>query len=159
MIVEEQEIPSLGDDKRAYKLVNIEKYQPSAGVSQKLNSSLKVGTGMNIADLYAIVKTFDKYLVAGKKVNPALRNKDGTPKVFYHGTDAEFTAFDPARFNTREESGGKARRDMFAQAALDEIRKGTEKSPRSGAGIFYAVSHSRFSKRSQQGSSFGVGAA
>lgn len=116
-------------------------------------------TNYIVADLYDYVKTYDKEFNPGKDVNPALLNKDGTPMVFYHGTDAEFTAFDPARFNTRESRGGKARRDMFAQAALDEIRKGTEKSPRSGAGIFDAVSHSRFSKRSQQGSSFGVGAA
>lgn len=29
-----------------------------------------------------------------KPVNPNLHNEDGTPKVFYHETDAEFTVFD-----------------------------------------------------------------
>ena len=81
-------------------------YRPSTVVSPKLNSLLKVGTDIRVADLYAIVKTFDKYFVAGKDVNPALLNEDGTPKVFYHGTDTRFDAFDPAQLSPREGDGG-----------------------------------------------------
>ena len=36
----------------------------------------------------------------------ATYNDDGTPKVFYHGTDAELTAFDPAQIAERDENTG-----------------------------------------------------
>ena len=60
MIVEEQVLPVKGTIRRAYKLVDIEKYRPSAVVSPKLNSSLKAGTDINISQLFDFVKTFDE---------------------------------------------------------------------------------------------------
>ena len=47
----------------------------------------------SISDLFKLVKTYDKEFHP-KEVNSALLNEDGTPKVVYHGTDAEFTAFE-----------------------------------------------------------------
>ena len=44
-----------------------------------------------ISDLFELVKTYDKEFHP-KEVNSALLNEDGTPRVVYHGTDAEFTA-------------------------------------------------------------------
>lgn len=49
---------------------------------------------LSISDLYSFVKTYDKNFYAGKEVHPALLNEDGTPKIFYHGTNNEFTEFD-----------------------------------------------------------------
>ena len=39
----------------------------------------------NISQLYDYVKRFDTEFAAGKPVHRSLRNKNGTPKVFYHG--------------------------------------------------------------------------
>ena len=50
-----------------------------------------------IADLYSFVKKYggDRFNVnPHDSIDPALLNKDGTPKVFYHGTASDFWAFD-----------------------------------------------------------------
>ncbi len=56
-----------------------------------------------ISDLHDFVKQYDKDFHP-KTVNPLLLNEDGTPKVFYHGTDQQFTVFDPAEMQDREGS-------------------------------------------------------
>ena len=43
----------------------------------------------SISDLFKIVKQHDKNFHP-KPVNQALLNEDGTPKVLYHGTNAEY---------------------------------------------------------------------
>lgn len=90
-----EEILNPGKDtiRRAYKLIDIEKYQPSAGVSPKLNSSQTTGIIKSIADLYQFVNTYDKNFKANP-ANEALLNKNGTPKVLYHQTSEDFEAFD-----------------------------------------------------------------
>ena len=50
-----------------------------------------VGT---VADLYKVVKGHDNNFVSGKEVKRAFVNEDGTPKIVYHGTFENFTAFD-----------------------------------------------------------------
>ncbi len=86
--------------RRAYNLNNIE-ISPVA-VSQVLSpASTTSDSGgklhaVSISDLFGLVKTFDKEF-RYNSVNPALLNEDGTPKVVYHGTDAEFEAFDPTK--------------------------------------------------------------
>ncbi len=74
--------------------------------TEKSASGLVPDTGseISISNLYDLVKQFDKDFTPAKSVNPALLNEDGTPKVFYHGTDAEFTAFDPGETAAREGS-------------------------------------------------------
>ncbi len=57
----------------------------------------------SIADLHGLVKIYDEKF-SPKSVSPALLNEDGTPKVFYHGTDAKFTVFDPSEMQEREGS-------------------------------------------------------
>lgn len=47
----------------------------------------------SISDLFNFVKSYDKEF-SPKPVNPVLLNEDGTPKVFYHGTRANFTTFE-----------------------------------------------------------------
>ena len=49
---------------------------------------------ISIAYLFDIVKDLDKDFCYNS-VNPAMLNEDGTPKILYHGTDAEFESFDP----------------------------------------------------------------
>lgn len=50
-------------------------------------------TTYSISDLFAFVKQYDAEF-SPKPVNEAFLNEDGTPKVFYHGTDAEWTTYD-----------------------------------------------------------------
>lgn len=47
-----------------------------------------------VADLYEFVKAYDKDFTSAPTVNVAMLNEDGTPKILYHGTDADFTVFD-----------------------------------------------------------------
>ena len=82
--------------RRAYNVNNIE-ISPVA-VSQLFRAAVTTGDGgevistYSIADLFALVKQYDKEFKP-KTVNPLLLNKDGTPKVFYHGTRSQFTEF------------------------------------------------------------------
>lgn len=83
------------DNFRAYKLLNIEKKQSGVMGSQKPVSPTTQTTSVkNIADLYALVKQKDSEFKPDRAVDPIFLNDDGTPKVFYHGTDEDFTAFD-----------------------------------------------------------------
>lgn len=95
LYVEEMNNPNEADSsKRAYQLQDIEKYQPQNGSSQKTVSSISSATGNinTVADLVNYVKMRD----ASFSPKPAsqITNADGTPKVMYHGSPAQFTIFD-----------------------------------------------------------------
>jgi hypothetical protein len=94
LFVEEMNNPNSSDtNKRAYQLQNIEKYRATEKSSQKTASSISsvAGTVHTVADLFAYVKSQDSRFAP----NPPSKvvNADGTPKVVYHGTNAEFTVF------------------------------------------------------------------
>ena len=94
LFVEEMNNPNSSDtNKRAYQLQNIEKYRATEKSSQKTASSISsaAGTVHTVADLFAYVKSQDSHFAP----NPPSKvvNADGTPKVVYHGTNAEFTVF------------------------------------------------------------------
>lgn len=94
LYVEEMNDPNdANTTKRAYQLQNIEKYRPTGKSSQKTVSSISpaVGSKITVADLFKYVKRLDKNF----STNPSSKivNADGTPKVVYHGTDGQFTAF------------------------------------------------------------------
>ena len=94
LFVEEMNNPNSSDtNKRAYQLQNIEKYRAAEKSSQKTASSISsaAGTVHTVADLFAYVKSQDSRFAP----NPPSKvvNADGTPKVVYHGTNAEFTVF------------------------------------------------------------------
>lgn len=94
LFVEEMNNPNSSDtNKRAYQLQNIEKYRAAEKSSQKTASSISsaAGTVHTVADLFAYVKSQDSHFAP----NPPSKvvNADGTPKVVYHGTNAEFTVF------------------------------------------------------------------
>ena len=59
-------------------------------------------TNYNISDLYSLVKRYDKDFKPGKPINPALLNKDGSPKIVYHYTNANFTEFDLSKKGTNQ---------------------------------------------------------
>jgi hypothetical protein len=93
LYIEEMNDPnSTNTTKRCYQLQNIEKYRPAGKSSQNTDSSISPAADkITIADLFAYVKNKDN----GFKPNLASKvvNADGTPKVVYHGTNAEFNAF------------------------------------------------------------------
>lgn len=87
-----------GISRRAYNLKSI-KIEPTGGLLGEANTSSPtepmsgVDSNMSIADLFALVKANDKDF----HYNPANRNMlnaNGTPKVVYHGTTADFTTFE-----------------------------------------------------------------
>lgn len=83
--------------RRAYNVENIEispvavsqVYKPAGTTS---DNGEKLST-ISISDLFDIVKQFDDEFTSAPEVNPLLLNKDGTPKVFYHGTADVITEF------------------------------------------------------------------
>ena len=97
LYVEEMNDPNAkSTSKRAYQLQNIEKQQLNAkGSGISPSPVISTATIHNVADLYAVVKQHDKNLYP----NPAsaIVNSDGTPKIMYHGSRAQFTAFDRSK--------------------------------------------------------------
>ena len=90
------------NDKRFHNLKYIEKVADSIGsltpdTSLDAESTNDASTTIySVSDLYGYVKRFDSDFNVNPhdNVSSALLNEDGTPKVFYHGTNAEFWAFD-----------------------------------------------------------------
>lgn len=85
-----------GTNKRAYILQNIEKAFAVSGMVQGNAPSHGTSTtnAVNtVADLFALVKHMDGDFTPSDA--STVVNEDGTPKVMYHGTDGEFTIFDP----------------------------------------------------------------
>ena len=81
---------------RAYQLKDIEKVAnaPSGVLSFAGGLTGEAdATTYSISDLYSLVKTYDKDFTPAHDVSPELLNEDGTPKVMYHGTGANFTVF------------------------------------------------------------------
>lgn len=81
-----------GVSRRAYNLKNI-KIESADGRLEKISTSpmSDADSTISISDLYALVKGYDKDF----KSQPSSKvvNTDGTPKVVYHGTTANFTEF------------------------------------------------------------------
>ena len=94
--VEEYYNETISDiSRRAYNLSAI-KIEPVGGQLGMNSSSSRPDTSsmISISDLYGFVKQFDKDFSTAHEVNEHLLNKDGTPKVFYHGTNTDFSIFD-----------------------------------------------------------------
>ena len=82
---------------RAYILQNIKEEALSTNYHfSKAVSVDKTSSTYKIADLVSLVKSFDNEYSA-KVVNKAFLNEDGTPKIFYHSTNADFTQFKAGR--------------------------------------------------------------
>lgn len=91
--------PKHPNDMRFHNLKYIEKVANDIGSlthkrSYGAESTSDASTTMySIADLYGFVKQFDKEFTPAPEVSEYVLNEDGTPKVFYHGTNADFTVF------------------------------------------------------------------
>lgn len=100
----EEALSNNGDDvfKRAYELKDIQKIAnlPKSVLAQMGGLTQGKSATVSIADLFAFVKQYDVEF-SPKSVNPAFLNEDGTPKVFYHGTNAEFYIFQKGNKRTR----------------------------------------------------------
>lgn len=91
---------------RAYSLQNIEKaFVAHGGVQGKSPSSRSNATNAicTVADLFAAVKRMDPDF----QPNPVsgIVNKDGTPRVMYHGSPAQFTIFDKKKARSSGQYG------------------------------------------------------
>ena len=125
LYVEEMNNPnSASTGKRAYELQNIEYQQPGVKGSGVTPSLITQAADIRtIADLYAAVKAQDRKFSAGRAVDPVLLNEDGTPKVFYHGTGASFTAFDIGQAAAAEGSFFFAENPEAAAAYGNDVMK------------------------------------
>lgn len=107
LTVEEMYNPNNQDSgMRAYALHNIEKAFAVRGRVQGNSPSSGTNTTnaiRTVADLFAAVKRMD----ADFKPNPVsgITNKDGTPKVMYHGSPAQFTIFDKKKAKSSGQYG------------------------------------------------------
>lgn len=86
------------NERRFHNLKYIEKVATVGGrtAGQSLpgvSTNDDIATTYTVADILSLVKTYDKDFTAAHDVAPELLNEDGTPKVFYHGTGANFTVF------------------------------------------------------------------
>ena len=85
--------------KRAYNIQRIElsevsRAQYSQLIEENRGKFAYTSDALSVAQLFNLVKTYDTEFEP-TPVNAALINEaDGTPKVFYHGTNAQFTEFD-----------------------------------------------------------------
>lgn len=89
--------------RKAYNLKAI-KIEPAGGQFRINNSSSSVPVTdsiYSISDLYEFVKTYDKDFSPAPTVSKVVLNEDGTPKVFYHGTNTKFTIFESGHKRTR----------------------------------------------------------
>jgi hypothetical protein len=92
---------------RAYNLKYIEMI---AGIDRGVYSSeggltdSHPATDFSVADLFALVKRFDKDFAP----NPASKvvDEDGRPMVVYHGTDSDFTVFDRSKSRSKMDIQG-----------------------------------------------------
>ena len=96
---------------RKFYLTKIEKASNAMGIVSKRDSTPRSDATtsdatVSIAEIFEFVKRNHKDFESDSEipvyfspnpVNPALLNEDGTPKVLYHGTDEDFTAFDYAK--------------------------------------------------------------
>lgn len=90
--------------KRGYQLKDIKKVADIPNGVHSANGGLTEDTSTttySISDLYDFVKTFDKDFTPAPTVSKVVLNEDGTPKVFYHGTNAKFTTFESGHKRTR----------------------------------------------------------
>ena len=96
MAVDESYSPGQDEtNKKFYHVRSIEiETAPTVGIGESHTPIIAdTVSDISISDLFAFVKAFDKEF-SPKPVNELLLNDDGTPKVFYHGTNqGDFTEF------------------------------------------------------------------
>ena len=79
---------------RQIKMSNLQRAQFSQMLVENRGDYALQYDALTVAQLYDFVKTYDKDFVSGREISPLMLNADGTPKVFYHGSPADFRAFD-----------------------------------------------------------------
>ena len=85
-------------ERRAYNLQRIKMSALSRAEYNQIKSayldiSASSADAVSVADLHSFVKLYDKKFKP-KDINQDFINEDGTPKIFYHGTDAVWTEYD-----------------------------------------------------------------
>ncbi len=82
--------------RRDYDFKKIETFNDADRFGEKDSTPLYASKNVsikNVSDLFSLVKQYDTEFNP-KPVSPMVLNKDGTPKVFYHGTRNQFTIFE-----------------------------------------------------------------
>ena len=107
-----------GELMRDYILQNVE--EESISKRNRLSRPNHLGTNssvIRIADLFALVKQYDKNFSPAPEISPEaakyLLNDDGTPKVFYHGSPNDFTVFERTKVGSSNDPGAYGRGFYF----------------------------------------------
>ena len=114
------------DNKKFHNLRYIQKIADNVGgrtfeKTRSGGSTNDISATYSISDLFHLVKQYDSEFKP-KTVNEVLINKaDGKPKVFYHGTNENFTEFGPDEFAPSEGSFFFAENREDASAHGDNI--------------------------------------
>ena len=95
LYVEEMYAPGQSQTgKRAYQLQNIENQQLSVKGS---SDNVTLASSFSTADIYTVADLFQAVKQRDKKFSPKaasqIVNEDGSPKIMYHQTDADFSVF------------------------------------------------------------------
>ena len=79
---------------RAYELKEIQKIADATDSVLSLSEGLtdEASASTSIAKLHEVVKAYDKDFQP-RPISPELLNKDGTPKILYHGIKEQFTIY------------------------------------------------------------------
>ena len=104
MSVDESYMPGQNDTNKKFYHVRAIKIEtaPSVGIGESHTPIMESTVSKySIADLYEFVKGYDQEFTTAPEISPLLLNEDGTPKVFYHGTNAEFNTFEKGHKRTR----------------------------------------------------------
>jgi hypothetical protein len=100
MAVDESYSPGQNETNKKFYHVRAIKIETvsSVGIGKSHTPIMEqTASDISVADLYEFVKRFDKDFTVADPVSKEVLNEDGTPKVFYHGTNSDFSVFDLAR--------------------------------------------------------------
>ena len=117
MAVDESYMPGQNDtNKKFYHVRSIEiETASSVGIGESHTPIIEdTVSAISIADLHGLVKSYDKDFTAAHDVSEAVLNEDGTPRVFYHGTKAEFSEFDRKKLGSATDDGVYGRGFYFS---------------------------------------------
>ena len=89
------------------ELSNLSRAQFSEIIQENREKYAYKSDALSVAQLYEFVKSKDKNYTPAPEVSKYVLNEDGTPKVFYHGTRADFRDSSFPRYSSKQKKRDK----------------------------------------------------
>lgn len=122
------------NERRFHNLKYVEKVATVGGrtAGQSLHgvsTNDDIATNFSVADLYDLVKRFDREFSVGRSANRMMLNEDGTPKLFYHGAkkNGGFMVFRDWQYFTEKKSYAERYAERGNQDAMYAVYLSAEK--------------------------------